>query len=165
MRNNSGRKKILILGNRKVYNCIVTIFCMGRGYSEESKMGRALDVLLTKGIDCIKIIPPKNIADETVFLALGIDEGGVSYEGLCKICKSTHIEGMEIFPVRKTGEYIKNKMVLRGLEPDPKYRGLKLKIEAGKLYNLVGIRYIPAEVGTKASTKQDVSYLNPNYRY
>lgn len=119
---------------------------MGKEYREESKMSRTLDALSGKGIDCIKIIPPKNIADETVFLTLGIEEDGLSYEGLCKICRSIHVEGMEISPGRKDGEYIKTARLLRRLEPEPKYRGLKLRIGEGRFYNILGIRYILAEV-------------------
>lgn len=135
---------------------------MGKEYREDSRMGRALDALIRKGIDSIKIIPKQYIGDETVFLALGTEGDGLSFEGLCKICDSIHIHDMEISPNTKTGEEIKNTRQYRGLEPNPKYRGINLKLEDGKHYNVVGIKYVLAEIGITTSRKCDLSYLKPS---
>ena len=137
---------------------------MARGYVEGSKMSRTLDALVRKGIDCIKVIPSKYIANETVFLALGVGEGDYSYEGLCKICDSIKTGNMEIIPSRMYGKDIKLERELKGLEPNPGYRGVILKIEDNRNYNVLKVRYIFAEIGTKTSQKYDMSYLGPKFK-
>ncbi|MDP2938499.1 MAG: hypothetical protein Q8O13_00220 [Candidatus Omnitrophota bacterium] len=132
---------------------------MSKGYREESRMGRALEALIEKGIDCIKIIPPEHTADDTIFLALGLGEDGNSYERLCNICSSIEIDDMGITPSRMYGRDIKLRRKFRGLEPKPNYKGMNLKIEENRHYNVVGIRYVLAEVSAKTSQKHDMSYL------
>lgn len=134
---------------------------MARGYRKGLKMSRTLDYLLRKGVDCIKIIPPEHIADGTILLALGVGEDEHSYGRLCKICNSIIMDGVEISPKRMDGEEIKRIRELRGLEPNPKYKGINLKIEEGRSYNVLEIKYLLAEVGIRTSKKYDMSYLGP----
>lgn len=131
---------------------------------EGSKMSRTLDALVRKGIDCIKVIPSEYIANETVFLALGLEEDNHSYERLCKICDSIKTDYMEITPSRMYGKDIKLERELKGLDPNPRYRGVILKIEDNRHYNVLEVRYIFAEIGTKTSQKYDMSYLGPKFK-
>jgi len=134
---------------------------MVREYREGSRIGRTLDALLRRGIDCIKVIPPEHRADETIFLALGVGEDKHSYERLCKICNSIATDDMEITPSRMYGRDIKLRRECKGLESKPTYKGIYLKIEKNRCYNTLGIKYILAEVGIKTSQKNDMSYLSP----
>lgn len=118
-------------------------------------MGRTLDNLAIKGVDCIKIIPSKHKFDGTVFLALGIEDGGDehSYKRLCEICKSLEINDMGIEPGKMTGRKIKQEREYKGMNPNPKYMDIPLRLEEDRYYNVLEIKYIFPEFGRKTLQK------------
>ena len=129
---------------------------MGKGYCEESRMGRILDHLASRGIDCVKIIPSKHKFDATVFLLLGI--GG---ENFCKICRCLEVGDM-IQPSIMKGENIKLEREFKGLNPNAKYGNVTLKFEEDRRYNVLEIKYVYCEIGAKLSQKVGLNYLKPS---
>lgn len=126
-------------------------------------MSNAIEDLLRKGVDCIKVIPARHKFDGTVFLALGVNDEEYPYKRLCEICESLGVDDMEIEPKTMAGKEIKLRRELMGLKPNPKYDNIILRLEAERCYNVLEIKYLYCEISAKLSQKADLSFLKPSF--
>lgn len=122
---------------------------MIKGYQKNSRMGRTLDYLASKGIDCIKIAGPRHRADKSIFLVLNTGDNENLTNRLYGVAGLTE-DYMEIEVERMKGEEI--------VELHP-----KLKLQVGKYYNVLKIGYVLAEISATMSHKYDFSYLKPKF--
>jgi len=134
---------------------------MKKGYHKESRIGKVIEDFLRKGVDCIKAIPARHKFDRTLYLALGVGDEDHPYKRLCEICESLGVKDMEVVPKTMTGKNIKLERELMGLNPNPKYENIPLRLESERHYNVLEIKYLYCEIGTKLSQKADLSFLKP----